>query len=69
MIISFTPSKERTFMSVIFLLITCSTLVALIFLGAFVWAVRGGQYDDDKSPAVRMLHDTPPQVNTSTGTE
>ncbi|MBK6542011.1 MAG: cbb3-type cytochrome oxidase assembly protein CcoS [Flavobacteriales bacterium] len=44
-------------MSVIFLLIAASTLVAGIFLAAFVWAVRKGQYDDDRSPAVRMLHD------------
>jgi len=47
-------------MSVIFLLITASTLVAAIFLAAFIWAVRRGQYDDDRSPAVRMLHDPPP---------
>ncbi|MBK6476365.1 MAG: cbb3-type cytochrome oxidase assembly protein CcoS [Flavobacteriales bacterium] len=56
-------------MSVIFLLITCSTVVALVFLGAFVWAVRKGQYDDDRSPAVRMLHDLPPQVDPKTTAE
>ncbi|MBK8339733.1 MAG: cbb3-type cytochrome oxidase assembly protein CcoS [Flavobacteriales bacterium] len=50
-------------MSVIFLLIAASTLVAGIFLGAFVWAVRKGQYDDDRSPAVRMLHDPAPPAN------
>jgi cbb3-type cytochrome oxidase maturation protein len=44
-------------MSVIFLLITASTLVAGLFLAAFVWAVRRGQFDDDRSPAVRILHD------------
>ncbi|MBK8500445.1 MAG: cbb3-type cytochrome oxidase assembly protein CcoS [Flavobacteriales bacterium] len=48
-------------MSVIFLLITASTLVALFFLAAFVRAVRTGQFDDDRSPAVRMLHDDTPQ--------
>lgn len=42
-------------MPVIFLLITASTLVAGIFLVAFVWAVSSGQYEDDRSPAVRML--------------
>jgi cbb3-type cytochrome oxidase maturation protein len=47
-------------MSVIFLLITASSLVAGLFLAAFLWAVRTGQYDDDRSPAVRMLHDPVP---------
>jgi len=42
-------------MSVIFLLITASTFVAGIFLVAFIWAVRRGQFDDDVSPAVRIL--------------
>lgn len=50
-------------MSVIFLLLTVSTLVAGVFLLGFIWAVRGGQYDDDRSPAVRILHDTPPAAN------
>jgi cbb3-type cytochrome oxidase maturation protein len=50
-------------MSVIFLLIAASTLVAAIFLAAFIYAVRSGQYDDDRSPAVRMLHDPTPRSN------
>ncbi len=49
-------------MSVIFLLIAASTLVAAVFLAAFVRAVRRGQYDDDRSPAVRMLHDDRPRT-------
>lgn len=47
-------------MPVIFLLITASTLVAGLFLVAFVWAVSTGQYEDDRSPAVRMLSDDEP---------
>lgn len=42
-------------MSVIVLLIIFSILVALIFLIAFIWAVRSGQYDDMESPSVRIL--------------
>jgi cbb3-type cytochrome oxidase maturation protein len=42
-------------MNVIFLLITASTIVAGVFLAAFMWAVKSGQFDDDRSPAVRML--------------
>lgn len=42
-------------MYIIFILIAISVLVAAAFLGAFLWAVRSGQYDDDYTPAVRML--------------
>jgi cbb3-type cytochrome oxidase maturation protein len=44
-------------MSVIILLIGISISVALVFLGAFIWAIKSGQYEDDHSPAVRMLFD------------
>jgi cbb3-type cytochrome oxidase maturation protein len=44
-------------MSVIFLLVAASTLVAGVFLAAFLWAVRSGQYEDDRSPAVRILNE------------
>ena len=44
-------------MSVIVVLIGFSLVVALGFLLAFLWAVRSGQYDDDVSPAVRILYD------------
>ena len=38
-------------------MIAVSVTVAAAFLGAFLWAVRSGQYDDDYTPAVRMLFD------------
>lgn len=44
-------------MSVIYLLITISIIVAVAFLIAFIKAVRSGQYDDDYTPSVRMLFD------------
>lgn len=44
-------------MSVIYILITVSIVVAVIFLIAFIKAVRSGQYDDDYTPSVRMLFD------------
>jgi len=44
-------------MYIIFLMIAVSITVAGLFLGAFLWAVRSGQYDDDYTPAVRMLFD------------
>ena len=42
-------------------LIALSLLIALGFLAAFIWATRDGQYDDDQTPAIRMLHDNHPQ--------
>jgi cbb3-type cytochrome oxidase maturation protein len=44
-------------MSVIILLIIFSVIVATAFLAAFILAVRSGQFDDTKSPSVRMLFD------------
>ncbi|WP_066835974.1 cbb3-type cytochrome oxidase assembly protein CcoS [Rufibacter ruber] len=44
-------------MNIIFLLICISLLVAILFLGAFLWAVRSGQYEDDYTPSVRILFD------------
>jgi cbb3-type cytochrome oxidase maturation protein len=47
-------------MSVILLLIPLSILIAGGFLGAFIWAVRTGQYEDTCTPSWRMLMDEPP---------
>lgn len=44
-------------MLIIVMLILVSVVVALVFLIAFIWAVRSGQYDDTYSPSVRMLFD------------
>ena len=44
-------------MSVIILLILASLAVGLVFVGAFVWSVRSGQYEDTLTPSMRMLLD------------
>lgn len=44
-------------MSVIYILISISIVVAVGFLIAFFRAVKTGQYDDDYTPSVRMLFD------------
>lgn len=44
-------------MTIIFLLIGISLVVALAFLTSFIWAVRSGQYEDDYTPSVRILFD------------
>jgi len=51
-------------MSVLFVLIGVSLLIALGFLIVFIWSVRSGQFDDDYTPSVRMLFDdTTPEKN------
>jgi cbb3-type cytochrome oxidase maturation protein len=52
-------------MSVIYLLISISIVVALAFLYAFIRAVRSGQYDDDYTPSVRMLFDDELKIKTT----
>ncbi|TWJ01657.1 cbb3-type cytochrome oxidase maturation protein [Mucilaginibacter frigoritolerans] len=44
-------------MSIIYFLIGCSVLLALIFLGAFFWAQQSGQNDDLYTPSIRILLD------------
>lgn len=44
-------------MTIIFILIGCSLLLAVGFLIAFIWSVRSGQIDDTTTPAYRILDD------------
>ena len=43
-------------MNVLVLLILASLAVATVFLAAFIWAVRSGQYEDTSTPSLRVLH-------------
>lgn len=47
-------------MSVIYVLVPVATLLVVAAVWAFVRAVRGGQFDDLDTPALRMLHDDTP---------
>ncbi|HQQ13069.1 MAG TPA: cbb3-type cytochrome oxidase assembly protein CcoS [Bacteroidales bacterium] len=51
-------------MEAIIFLVIVGIVVAGGFLGAFFWAVRSGQYDDDYSPSVRMLFDSKKNIDT-----
>jgi len=42
-------------MSVIYILLSISVIVAIIFFVAFMIAVKKGQYDDSYTPSIRML--------------
>jgi cbb3-type cytochrome oxidase maturation protein len=44
-------------MEIIFLLILISLVLAAGFLMAYFWATKNGQFDDDCTPAIRMLFD------------
>ena len=48
-------------MSVLFILILISALIAITFLIGFIWSVKSGQYDDTVSPSIRMLFNEPKQ--------
>jgi cbb3-type cytochrome oxidase maturation protein len=47
-------------MSVIIILLLASITVAALFLVAFLWSIKKGQFDDEQSPPVRMLFDDAP---------
>lgn len=49
--------KQINIMSALYILIIASLFVATGFLGAFIWSVRKGHFDDDCTPAIRILLD------------
>ncbi|MFZ5977780.1 MAG: cbb3-type cytochrome oxidase assembly protein CcoS [Hydrotalea flava] len=54
-------------MSVIVVLLVASISVAALFLAAFLWSVKSGQYNDEASPPIRILfNDAPITETTST---
>jgi len=44
-------------MNILYFLVGCSVLMAIIFLAAFFWASKTGQHDDVYTPGVRILFD------------
>jgi cbb3-type cytochrome oxidase maturation protein len=60
---------ELTAMQIIVVLICVSVVVASLFLWAFIWSVKSGQYDDDYTPSVRMLFEDQQTENESTKTK
>ena len=42
-------------MDILYLMILCSVLLAAVFLVIFIISVKNGQFEDDESPAVRIL--------------
>lgn len=54
-------------MSVIIVLLFASISVAGLFLAAFIWSVKNGQYRDEVSPAVRILFEDKPTKKDESG--
>ena len=42
-------------MSIIYVLLAISVIVALVFFVAFIFSVKSGQFDDTYTPSIRML--------------
>ncbi|SHL76368.1 cbb3-type cytochrome oxidase assembly protein CcoS [Rhodanobacter sp. OK091] len=47
-------------MVILLMLIPLSLVLLAAAVGAFVWAVRKGQFDDLDTPALDILRDDPP---------
>lgn len=45
-------------MEILYLMILCSVSLGLIFLLIFLYGAKKGQFEDDESPAIRMLFDS-----------
>lgn len=45
-------------MDILYLMILCSVTLAVIFLIIFIVNAKKGQFEDDESPAVRILLDS-----------
>lgn len=54
-------------MEIIYIMLAVSVLLASGFLGAFLWSVRSGQYDDNYTPSVRILFDEQEQTQAADG--
>lgn len=45
-------------MDILYLMILCSVTLAVVFLIIFIVNAKKGQFEDDESPAVRILLDS-----------
>jgi cbb3-type cytochrome oxidase maturation protein len=50
-------------------LIPCALFLGLLGLGAFLWALRSGQFEDLEGAAYRILDDEEPPADTGTPTD
>lgn len=50
-------------MGMIYIMLIVSLVLALFFLGFFLWSAKTGQYEDDYAPSVRILYEDEPLKN------
>lgn len=55
-------------MEILYLMIICSVSLAVIFLVIFIIGAKKGQFEDDESPAVRILFDDEVKTEKETDT-
>ena len=55
-------------MDILYLMILCSVTLAVIFLIIFIVNAKKGQFEDDESPAVRILFDDEVKTEQKEGT-
>ena len=63
-ILSLANSPLICVMGIIYLMLIVSLVIALFFLVSFFWATKNGQFEDDQTPAMRILFDD--EINEST---
>lgn len=56
-------------MDILYLMILCSVSLAVVFLIIFIVNAKKGQFEDDESPAVRILYDDEVKEKTSETTQ
>ncbi len=56
-------------MEILYIMVFSSVVLALIFLGIFIFATKGGQFNEGESPAIRILFDNSTKDNKNTEDE
>jgi cbb3-type cytochrome oxidase maturation protein len=49
--------KSRSLVDIIFFMVPAALIIAVVFVVAFIWATKKGQYDDLDTPAHKILID------------
>ena len=59
----FFESRQFCIMGIIYIMLIVSLFLAIFFLLAFLWATKNGQFEDDKTPSIRILYDNELELN------
>ena len=52
-------------MSVLYIAVPVALSLGAVALGACLWAIRSGQFEDLETPSIRILFDDPPQAKSA----